>query len=139
MTHSIWREPDGIPVPQVQIRPEKSGRKLYKVTKIQYRQDFDYKTMTASGEYKVHKKRVDYRTAKGAVTLACKHAQQENEHAERMNKERPGSSPWKYEVQIEICDLPEFGPAIFCDKHGVQPMYNVPGLTGGKYLCFECI
>jgi hypothetical protein len=107
--------------------------KLYKVTKIQYRRDFNYRTNTASGEWKVFKKRVDYRANKGAVTLACKFAEEQNAAADS----NPNLS-YRYEVQIEVSDLPEFQPATFCALHGVQPMLNVPGLTT-ELTCVECI
>jgi len=114
------------------------SKQLYKVTKIVYRRPFDYRNLTAHGDYEVYKKRVDYRTAKGAVTLAFKYAAEQNAAAARMNAQRSDSNPWKYEVQVEVCDLPDFSPACYCDEHGVQPMLNVPGLTT-ELTCLECI
>lgn len=111
---------------------------LYKVTKIRYRQDYDHEARCYSGEYKVDKKQTDYRTNKSAVTLAYKYAEDANLSAERRNKQRPGSDPWKYEVQVEIADSPDFKSAVHCDKHGWQPAFNVPGLTS-ELTCVDCI
>ena len=111
---------------------------LFKVTKIQYRQDYDRETNRYSGEYKLYRKRTDYRANKGAVTLAVKYAEDANFSAERRNAHRPGSDPWKYEVQVEVADSPDFKPAVHCDKHGWQLALNVPGLTS-ELTCVDCI
>lgn len=111
---------------------------LFKVTKIQYKQDYDRETKRYSGEYKVYRKRIDYRTSKGAVTQALQYAEDGNRSAERRNAHRPGSDPWKYEVQVEVADSPDFNPAVRCDKHGWQPAFNVPGLTS-ELTCADCI
>jgi hypothetical protein len=109
-------------------------KQLYKVTKIQYRRTWDNETRSYTGEYQVYRKRTDYRTNKGAVTLAFRYAEQENDIAQR----RGLADPWKYEVQVEVTDLPDFKPAVYCDKHGVQPAFNVPGLTS-ELTCVDCI
>lgn len=106
---------------------------LYKVTKIRYRIPYQ------DTEYKVDREHVDYRTNKTAVILAVKSAQQNNDWADRFERDHPGyKAQYRYEVKVEVCDLPEFGPATFCEKHGVQPMFNVPGLTS-ELTCVECI
>jgi hypothetical protein len=118
---------------------KQNNRQLYKVTKITLRKPFDYRTNTVtSDKYEVVKTRVDYRTSKGAVTLAFKHAQSVNEHADRMERTVPNSNPYRADVEVEVCDLPDFKPACFCPEHGVQPMFNVPGLTT-ELTCVECI
>lgn len=140
MTQGIWRNDNTSDLPVVipYIRPKQTAKKLYKVTKTKYRKKYDIRTGTYLDEYEVVRKVTDYRINKGAATNACKYAVRENETAERMNAARPNSYPYKYEVQVEICDLPDFQPATYCEKHGVQPMFNVPGLTI-ELTCVECI
>lgn len=113
------------------------NNKLYKITKIQYERDYDIRTGT-SGDYKETHRRVDYRTHKGAVTLSFVNAKVNNAHADRMEKANPDCRPRRYKVEVEVCDLPEFQPACYCDEHGVQVMLNVPGLTT-ELTCVECI
>lgn len=105
---------------------------LFKVTKIRYRIPYN------ETEYVVDKKSTTYTTNKGAVTLACKHAREENFLAERYEQQTGRKHTYKYEVQIEVGDLPETKPAVYCEKHGVQPAFNVPGLTSGL-TCVDCI
>lgn len=116
----------------------KTPPQLYKITKTQYEREYDIRT-GAYGDYRETSRRVDYRTNKGAVTLSFKNAEQCNAHADRMQKANRDCNPRRYKVEVEVCDLPEFQPACICEKHGVQPMFNVPGLTGGEYVCLECI
>ena len=105
---------------------------LYKITKIRYHIPYQ------ETEYRVDKKQTIYTTNKGAVTLACKHAVRETEAAERFEAQFRRPRSYKYEVQVEIGELPETKPATYCEKHGVQPMLNVPGLTT-ELTCLECI
>lgn len=105
---------------------------LYKVTKIRYRIPY------RETEYKVDKKSTTYTTNKSAVTLAFKHAEQEAAHAERHEQQTGRKPSYKYEVQVEIGELPETKPAVHCDKHGWQLALNVPGLTS-ELTCINCI
>jgi hypothetical protein len=137
MTQSIWRE-DNPPHRTQELQSVKSGKQLYKVTKIRHRMIYDVRTGRYTGDYEVERKQVDYRINKGAVTIACKYAVRENQLADKMNETRPGSNIYKYEIQVEVCDLPEFKPATFCEEHGVQPLLTVPGLAN-EPTCLECI
>ena len=111
---------------------------LYKITKIQYEREYDHRTY-AYGDYRETHRRVDYRTHKGAVTLSIKSAEQANAHADRIEETYPGKhSMRRYKVEVEACDLPDFHPVTFCEKHGMQIMLEVPGLTS-EPTCLECI
>lgn len=106
---------------------------LYKITKTRYHIPYQ------ETEYRVDRTQVVYNTNKNAPTLAFKYAQSMNEHADLYEQRHPDrKSTYRYDVKVEVCDLPEFTPATYCSKHGVQPMLNVPGLTS-ELTCVECI
>lgn len=106
---------------------------LYKVTKIRLRYDKDKET------YVEDRRKVDYRAHKGAVTLAFKYANEQNAAAERFAEKYPRSYGYtRYKVEVEVAELPVFKPAGWCEKHGVQEFFNVPGLTT-EPTCMMCI
>lgn len=69
---------------------------LYRVTKIKYRRDYDWKTSTYTDNFREISRRVDYRTRKCDVTAAMNYAKKYSDKY------------YKYEVVAEIAVMPTF-------------------------------